>query len=178
MAFNINEIKSQLTFGGARQNLFQVRLSNPGNSVADLKSPFLIQAASLPASNLGTIQVPYFGRFIKLAGDRIFDPWAVTVMNDEDFLIRNALEEWSNKINRFQGNVRELINYKSDAEVVQYAKDGTEIRTYKFVGLYPSVIGAIELGWDQNDAIEIFPVEFQYDYWVVSGGTTGNAGGQ
>lgn len=178
MAFNINEIKSQLTHGGARPNQFQVRLTNPGNGSADLKAPFMIQAASLPASNIGTIQVPYFGRFMKLAGDRVYDPWTVNVMNDEDFLVRNALEEWSNRINRFQGNFRELLNYKADAEVVQYSKDGNEIRTYKFIGLYPSVIGSIELGWDQNDTIEIFPVEFQYDYWVVSGGTTGQAGGQ
>jgi hypothetical protein len=178
MAFNINEMKSQLAFGGARQNLFQVRLTNPGNGTADLKAPFMIQAASLPASNLGTIQVPYFGRFIKLAGDRVYDPWAVTVINDEDFLIRNAMEEWSNRINRFQGNVRELLQYKSDAEVTQYSKDGRALRTYKFVGVWPSIVSAIDLGWDQNDAIELFPVEFQYDYWYVSEGTTGNAGGQ
>jgi hypothetical protein len=177
MAFNINDIRSQLTHGGARQNLFQVQITNKGNGAADLKAPFLIQAASLPASNLGTIQVPYFGRFIKLAGDRVYDPWVVTVINDEDFLVRNALEEWSNKINRFEGNIRDLKNYKSQAQVTQYAKTGEILRVYEFDGLYPSTISQIDLGWDINDSIELFQVEFQYDLWRVVGGKTGNAGG-
>ena len=137
----------------------------------------MIQAASLPASNLGTIQVPYFGRFIKLAGDRVYDPWVVTVINDEDFLVRNALEEWSNKINRFEGNIRDLKNYKSQAQVTQYAKTGEILRVYEFDGLYPSTISQIDLGWDINDSIELFQVEFQYDLWRVVGGKTGNAGG-
>lgn len=178
MAFNVNEIRAQLPFGGARQNLFQVQITNPGNGVADLKVPFLVQSAQLPASSVGTIPVPYFGRIMKLAGDRTFDPWTVTVMNDEDFLIRNAMEEWSNKINRLEGNVRSLANYKSQAQVTQYAKDGSILRVYQFNGIFPSVVSAIELGWDQNDAIEIFQVEFQYDYWTVEGGRTGNAGGR
>lgn len=178
MSFNVQDIKSQLVGGGARPNQFMVRLTNPGNNSADLKSPFMMQSASLPSSNLGTIQVPYFGRFIKLAGDRTFDPWTVSVINDEDFLIKNALEEWSNRINKFQENKRELVDYKADAEVVQFAKTGEEIRTYKFIGLFPSVVGSIELSWDQTDTIETFQVEFQYDYWVVSGGTTGDAGGK
>lgn len=178
MAFNVNEIKSQLAHGGARQNLFQVRLTNRGNGSADLKLPFMCQAASLPASNLGTIQVPYFGRFIKLAGDRVYDPWTITVINDEDFLVKNAMEEWSNRINRFQGNVRELLDYKSDAEVIQYSKDGRELRTYKFIGIFPSIVSSIDLDWGQNDDIERFQVELQYDYWIVSGGSTGRAGGQ
>lgn len=177
MAFNINDIRANLTGGGARQNLFQVQITNKGNSAADLKIPFLVQASSLPASNLGTIQVPYFGRFIKLAGDRIYDPWVATVINDEDFLVRNALEEWSNKINRFEGNIRDLKNYKSQAQVIQYGKDGSVLRIYEFNGLFPSVISQIDLGWDQNDAYETFQVEFQYDYWTVVGGKTGNAGG-
>jgi len=178
MAFNINDIRSQLTYDGARQNLFQVQITNRGNSVADLKVPFMVQAASLPASNLGTIQVPYFGRMMKLAGDRTYDPWVVTIINDEDFLVRNAMEEWSNKINRFEGNIRDIRNYKSQAQVIQYAKDGKVLRVYEFNGLFPSVISPIDLGWDLNDSYELFQVEFQYDNWEVKGGTTGNAGGK
>lgn len=178
MAFNINEIKSQLTYGGARQNLFQVHFTNPGNNTADLKAPFLISAAQLPSSNLGTIQVPYFGRMLKLAGDRTFDDWTVTCYNDEDFLVRNALEEWSNKINRLETNVRSLRDYKSDARVIQYGKDGSVLRVYQFHGIFPTVVSAIELGWDQNDAIEQFQVNFAFDWWTVEGGKTGNAGGR
>ena len=178
MAFNIQDIKSQLTGGGARQNLFQVRITNPANGSADIKVPFMVQASSIPAAGLGTITIPYFGRQIKLAGDRQYGPWEVQVINDEDFKIRNAMEEWSNKINRFQGNIRELANYKSQAQVIQYGKDGRILREYEFVGIWPNQVAEIGLNWADNDTIETFGVSFEYDYWRVSGGTTGNSGGQ
>ena len=88
MAFNINEIKSQLALGGARPSLFQVTLTNPVNAAADLKFPFMCRAAQMPASTLGLIEVPYFGRKIKIAGDRTFAEWTVTCINDEDMIIR------------------------------------------------------------------------------------------
>ena len=94
MAFNINEIKSQLVFGGARNSLFQVQITNPANGTGDLKVPFMVKAAQIPAATLGVIEVPYFGRKVRIAGDRTFAEWTVTVINDEDFLIRNAMEEW------------------------------------------------------------------------------------
>jgi hypothetical protein len=182
MAFNIEEIRSQLTLGGARPTLFQVIISNPVNSVGDLKTPFMVRATNLPESELGTIQVPYFGRRVKLAGDRNYGTWRVTVINDEDFLIRNAMEQWSNAINSPQGNVRTLdtaspLLYKSTAEVIQYSKTGIPIRTYKFNGIYPAVISNISLDWDNRNQIEEFNIDFEYDYWQVSGGITGNAGG-
>lgn len=176
MAFNINEMRSQLVYGGARQNLFQVRISNPANAAADLKTPFMVQAAQIPESQLGIIPVYYFGRQMKLAGDRTFGDWTVTIINDEDFLIRNAMEEWSNKINRLERNVRDIDRYKSNATVIQYAKDGSKIREYKFNGIFPSVISPIELDWASTDQIESFQVTFSYDYWTVSGGTTDRAG--
>ena len=137
MPFNVQEIRSQLTLGGARPSLFQVRISNPANSVGDVKTPFMCQAALIPSSTLGQIPVPYFGRKIQLAGDRTFEPWTVTIMNDEDFLIRNAMEEWSNKINTFQTNVRDFgtaapLQYKSQAQVIQYAKTGVPVREYTY----------------------------------------------
>lgn len=178
MAFNINEMRSQLVYGGARQNLFQVRINNPANASGDLKTPFMVQAAQIPESQLGVIPVFYFGRQMKLAGDRTFGDWTVTVINDEDFLIRNAMEEWSNRINRLERNVRDINRYKSNATVIQYAKDGTPIREYKFNGIFPSVISPIELDWASTDQIESFQVTFSYDYWTVSGGTTDRAGGE
>ena len=178
MAFNINEMRSQLQFGGARQNLFQVDISNPANSDGDRKTRFMCQAAQLPGSDLGVIPVFYFGRQMKLAGDRTFAEWTVTIMNDEDFLIRNAMEEWSNQINRLQRNVREIgPGYKSQATVTQFGKDGTKIRTYDFNGIFPSTISPIELDWSTTDQIELFQVTFQYDYWSVGKvGQTGDAG--
>lgn len=181
MAFNVNEIRSQLTLGGARNTLFQVTLQNPGNGVADIKLPFMVKAAQIPSSDLGIIEVPYFGRKIRLAGDRTFGDWTVTVINDEDFLIRNAMEEWSNRINTLRGNLRTFgaaspLLYKANAQVVQYSKTGVPIRTYTFNGIFPSSISTIDLSWDATDQIEEFTVTFQYDYWEVSG-ATGNAGG-
>lgn len=176
MSFNINEIKSQLTHGGARQTLFVVTISNPANNSAYLKTPFMVQAASIPPADLGVIQVPYFGRRIKLAGDRVFNPWAVSVINDEDFLVRNALEEWSSTINGLDSNLRTLDNYKSEATVTQLAKDGSALRTYHFHGIFPSEITSIDLDWGDTDKIETFRVVFQYDSWSVDG-ATGNAGG-
>lgn len=179
MAFNINEMRSQLQFGGARQNLFQVDISNPANGDGDRKTRFMCQAAQLPGSDLGVIPVFYFGRQMKLAGDRTFAEWTVTIINDEDFLIRNAMEEWSNKINRLERNVREIgPGYKSQAVVTQFGKDGTKLRTYNFNGIFPSNISPIELDWTTTDQLELFTVTFQYDYWNVGKiGQTGDAGG-
>lgn len=181
MAFNVNEIRSQLTLGGARNTLFQVTLQNPGNGVADIKLPFMVKAAQIPSSDLGIIEVPYFGRKIRLAGDRTFGDWSVTVINDEDFLVRNAMEEWSNRINSLRGNLRTFgaaspLLYKANAQVVQYSKTGVPIRTYTFNGIFPQTVSTIDLSWDATDQIEEFTVTFQYDYWEVSG-ATGNAGG-
>lgn len=180
MAFNVNEIKSQLTLGGAKPTLFQVQVQNPVNSTGDLKTPFMVKAAQLPESTLGTIEVPYFGRKIKIAGDRTFAEWTTTVINDEDFLVRNALEEWMAAINTHEGNTRALgsaspLQYKSQAQVVQYSKTGIPLREYTFHGLYPSSLGAIELAWETTDTIEDFAVTWQYDYWTVTGGQTGGA---
>lgn len=181
MAFNINEIRSQLTLGGARSSLFQVQITNPVNGVADIKVPFMVRATTIPEATLGVIEVPYFGRKIRLAGDRTYGTWTVQIINDEDFLIRNALEEWSNKIQTFEGNVRDFgssspLQYKQTASVIQYSKTGTPIREYKFNGIFPTTIASIDMDWNTTDAIEEFSVTFAYDWWDVSG-VTGNAGG-
>lgn len=182
MAFNIQDIRSQLTSGGARSSLFQVTIQNPVNGLGDLKVPFMCRAAEIPASTLGFVEVPYFGRRIKLAGDRTFQPWTVTIINDEDFLIRNAVENWSNAMNTLQGNIRQggtpsPIAYKAQAQVTQYSKTGTPLRTYQFNGLFPTDITGIPLDWNNTDQIEEFQVTFQYDWWEVLPGPTGNAGG-
>jgi hypothetical protein len=180
MAFNIQEIRSQLALGGARASLFQVQIANPANGAGDIKVPFMVKAAQLPASTLGQIEVPYFGRKIKIAGDRTFAEWTVTVINDEDFLIRNAMEQWMNSINSHAGNIREFgsaspLLYKSNAQITQFSKTGVPIREYTFNGMFPTEVSAIEMAWETTDAIEEFTVTFQYDFWEVSGGVTGNS---
>jgi hypothetical protein len=182
MAFNINEIRAQLNLGGARPALFQVTITNPVNQIADLKTPFMVRAAAIPASTLGLIEVPYFGRRIKVAGDRRFDPWEVTVINDEDFLVRNAMEQWNNAINSYEGNITQLGSgapslYKSQATVTHYGKAGEILRVYQFNGLWPETVSSIGLDWAAQDTIEEFNVVFQYDSFEVIGGVTGNAGG-
>lgn len=181
MAFNINDFSSALKFGGARNSLFQVQITNPINGAADAIVPFMVKGAEIPASTVGTIEVPYFGRQIKLPGNRTYAEWTPTIINDEDFAIRNALEQWSNSINSFQGNVTTAGGsaptlYKSNAQVTQYSKTGEVLRVYNFVGLYPSEVSTIELAWDSAD-IEEYTATFQYDYWEVAGGNTGDAGG-
>jgi len=180
MAFNIQEIRSQLVLGGARASLFQVQIANPANGAGDIKVPFMVKAAQLPASNLGTIPVPYFGRQIKIAGDREFAPWTVTVINDEDFLIRNAMEQWMNSINSHAGNIREFgsaspLLYKSNAQITQFSKTGVPIREYTFNGMFPIEVSAIEMSWETQNTIEEFTVTFEYDFWEVTGGVTGNS---
>ena len=182
MAFNINEIRSQLALGGARPALFQVIMNNPVNPAGDAKLPFMARAAQIPASTIGTIEVGYFGRKIKIAGDRTFAEWTITVVNDEDFLVRNAMEEWMQNINTHLGNVRSFGTsapalYKENAQVIQYAKVGTPLRQYTFNGMWPIEVSSSDLDWNTTDAIEEFSVTFQYDWWEVDGGTTGNAGG-
>lgn len=175
MPFNISSFKSNgLVYGGARPSLFQVFLSVPTgigiDNVSVDKFRFLCKTAELPESNLSSIDIPYFGRRIKVAGERSFNDWSVTIMNDEDFSVRSMFETWSNAMNRLVSNVRDpsvsAEQYKTDLEVIQYGKDGSEIRSYQFIGAFPTAIGSIALNWDSANSIEEFGVTFAYDYWV------------
>ena len=189
MAFNINDFKSRgLTKGGVRPSLFQVDISpNVGEDSITLdKFTFTCRASEVPAATIEPVPVPYFGRQVKLAGDRTYADWTVTVMNDEDYLVRNMFEDWSNQINQFVGNLKLLQGntYKStDAVVTQFSKDGSKIRAYQFVGIFPIVISNMALDWDNTNTIQTLDVTFAYDYWVpVQGGTasfidTGAKGG-
>jgi hypothetical protein len=176
MPFNINTFKNfGLVFGGARPSLFEVFLTAPQtigiNQAAVDRFRFLCRAAELPEMTISNIEVPYFGRKIKVAGERSFADWGVTVINDEDFAVRSMLEAWQNSINRLVANIRDarLINeegYKQDIIVQQYAKDGLALRSYLLVGAFPTTIGGIALDWDSANAVETFSVNFAYDYWV------------
>jgi hypothetical protein len=170
MAFNINGFQGALAGGGARPNLFQVMVHNPTNLSLTLQSAFMIQASSIPESTLGVATQNYFGRPIKFAGNRTVADWTVTVINDEDFAIRSAMEDWSEKINGLQTNLRDpgflsAGQYKSTATVTQYGKGGETLRSYSFRGIFPVSVGAIALDWGTNDAMETFDVTFSVDYW-------------
>jgi len=168
-------LRAKLTGGGARPNLFEVALAFPGiapadNNVLD-KARFLVKAAALPASNVAPIDVPFRGRILKIAGDRTFDTWTVTVINDTDFAIRGAFEKWMNAINNVADATGESnpLNYKSDAYVFQLNREGETIRTYRFYDVFPTNVSQIELSYDSSDTLEEFTVELQVQYWEAYG---------
>ena len=178
----ISNFKSKLTGGGARANLFEVVLTFPDTAQPDSevleKARFLVKSANLPASNVSPIEVPFRGRTLKIAGDRSFESWTVTVMNDTDFAIRSAFERWMNTINRLSDNTG-LVNpadYQADAYVYQLDRDGSTLRSYRFFDTFPTQVGPIELSYDAQ-GIQEFTVELQVQYWEAIKGTGPNAGG-
>ena len=179
----ITDFKSKLTGGGARSNLFEVVLSFPDIAPADTnvldKSRFLVKGANLPASNVAPIDVPFRGRTLKVAGDRTFESWTVTVINDTDFSIRSAFENWMNRINRVSDNtgVTDPTAYTADAFVYQLDRDGTTLRAYHFYDIFPTSIGAITLDYNTPN-IQEFTVEFQILWWEAVKGTSPAAGGE
>jgi hypothetical protein len=128
---------------------------------------FMIKAAQLPASVVGTVLVPFRGRQLKIAGDRTFDPWTITVINDTDFKVRNAFERWMNGINQHRNNtgLTNPIDYQADMQVAQLDKAGNEVKVYNFRSTFPTAVSAIELSYDSVDVIEEFQVELQVQYW-------------
>ena len=185
---NITEFRSRLAGGGARSNLFEVDITFPTLPIDERlvldKVPFMVKAAEIPASNLGNIPVPYRGRVLPVAGDRTFDPWTVTIINDTDFQIRDAMEKWSNSINDLQ-TAQGTINpeeYQTSALVKQLSREGVNpgdaekvLRTYNFVGIYPNTVSNISLDFGATDQIEEFQVTFNYLFYEVSGsGGQGN----
>ena len=179
----ISNFKSKLTGGGARANLFEVVLTfpdvaQPDSAVLD-KARFLVKGANLPASNVAQIEVPFRGRVLKIAGDRTFDSWTVTVINDTDFAIRSAFERWSNTINRLSDNtgLTNPADYQSDAFVYQFDRDGSTLRSYRFYDTFPTQVGPIELSYDAQ-GIQEFTAELQVQYWEAIKGSGPNAGGE
>ena len=179
----INDFKSKLTGGGARANLFEVVLTfpdaaKPPDEVLD-KSRFMVKGARLPASNIAQIEVPFRGRVLKIAGDRTFDSWTVTVINDTDFSIRSAFENWMNTINKLDNNTG-LVNpadYQADAYVYQLDRDGQDLRAYRFYDTFPTQVGPIELSYDAQ-GIQEFTVELQVQYIEILKGDSPVAGGE
>ena len=180
----ITGFKSKLAGGGTRPNLGEVEIAFPNETAIDNdtkeKSRFLIKAAALPASNITPIDVNFRGRILKIAGDRTFDTWTVTVLNDVDFSIRSAFEKWMNLINKMEDNTGEQdpAVYQPDAYVHQLDRDGSTLRTYKFHDVFPTQVSQIDLSYETTDAIEEFTVEFQVQWWEALKGVGANAGGE
>ena len=173
MAFSVNEFRSQMVGDGARPNLFDVSMPFPGFSApgnAQTKLTFMCKTAQLPGSTIGVVPVQYFGRELKFVGNRTFADWTLTVINDEDFVIRNAFERWMNGINSHSLNVRNPIalapgGYTVDGEVTQFGKTGDQLKRYKFLGLFPTELTPIDVDWGSNDTIEEFSITLAYQWW-------------
>lgn len=190
MAFNVDSFRAKgLIHGGARPSLFEVRMTLPSLAKGgdeEEKIRFLGQATSLPASTVQQIDVPYFGRMIKYAGDRTFDNFTLNIMNDEDFKLRASFEAWLNGINTHISNRRNTEftreSYKSNATVYQLSKTGngsndvsTAIRAYTFSGMFPVSIDAIALSFASTNQVESFNVTFAYDFWVPGDSEEGDS---
>lgn len=179
----ITDFKSKLSGGGTRSNLFEVELAFPAainvdSNVLD-KSRFLVKAAALPASNVTPVEVAFRGRTLKLSGDRTFETWTITVINDTDFAIRSAFEKWSNYMNRLSDNTgtTDPTQYQADAFVYQLNRDGSILRAYHFYDTFPTSIGSINLSYE-TDSIQEFTVEMQVHWWEAIKGTSSAAGGE
>jgi hypothetical protein len=182
MANSIQDFKSALVGGGARPNLFEVSIPAPPDDITlTTNFPILCKAASLPASNIGSIDVPFRGRTFKVAGDRTFDVWTVTIINDEGFVIREAMEKWMQSIGQY-GDASGYSNpsdYMCDAYVKQFKRSSSTLgkdvstgsgltvaATYQFFDIFPTAVSAIDLSYDSSDTIEEFTVDFQVQYWT------------
>lgn len=201
----ISDFKTKLSGGGARPNLFEVSMPSFPEAISNFWSSgaggeaetfsFLCKSAALPASNVNPIDVPFRGRTLKVAGDRTFDPWTVTIINDEDFKLRTAFEKWMNHINKLENSTGATNpdSYMTDAYVYQLGRGEklnsktsfgtsagpttyTPLRTYKFYSIFPTNVSQIDLSYDTSDDIETYTVEFQILYWTAGEGTTDQAG--
>ena len=167
---NVSDFISKLKGGGARNNQFKVTMPFPGYAAVGGETEsmaFLCTATNLPQSELGELTVNFRGRPIYMAGDRTFQTWTTTIINDTDFLIRNAIERWSNGINNATDGegLTNPADYQVDAFVDQLDRNGATIKSYTLRGVFPTEIAAIELDYGTNDAIEEFGVTFAYQYF-------------
>lgn len=167
---SIDDFKAKLVGGGARSNLFRVRLNNPAGVAAGLDlelSSFMCEAAQLPESTVGLIEIPFRGRRFKIAGERTFDAWTVTVINDATFSTRNAMERWMNAIANHAdaGGAQDPSVYFTDLHVDQLTRDNNVIKTYTFKDAWPQAVSAIDVSYAAED-IERFTITWQYQYWT------------
>ena len=188
---NISDFKSKLIGGGARPNLFEVELTTLPDGVTGWDADsfqFLCKAAALPAQNIASIDVPFRGRIFKVAGDRTIDTWTVTVINDEDFVLRSAFENWTQQIADLSTNLgaTDPSAYMTNAKVFQLGRGSSKASTssagnenvvlkeYEFIDIFPTSVSAIDLSYDTGDTIEEYTVEFQVQSLNLAGAGSPN----
>jgi hypothetical protein len=172
---SINSFIANFQGGGARPNRYEVILTFPAlvaNPFATTKASYTCKAASIPSSNMGAVDVPYMGRSVKVAGDKTFDDWNVTIINDTDFSVRDTFEQWVDRILGHERNAsangwENPSNYYANAVVRQLGRENQVLKEYAVEGIFPTQVGDIQLGYDQNDQIEEFQVTFAVNYWTA-----------
>jgi len=178
---NLSSFTQALHGGGARANQFQVTLGGAGASGLSGDFHFLCRSAQIPALTIGEVAVPYRGRTIYLAGDRTYDAWTVTILNDRNYSVRAFLESWMDDMSDIGGSTKTSALsssiYYADATIKQLDRNNTPIRTYKLEGLWPTTLDAIDLSYDANDAIEEFGCTFRFNWMTVGGEGTSSEGG-
>ena len=168
----IDEFKANLIGGGARANQFRVTFNKPlgiAGGLDSTKSSFLIRTAQLPGSSVGEVVVPFRGRNLYLAGDREYETWTTTVLNDVDFMIRNAMEDWNNSMNNYETGtgITNVASYTANLEVEQLDRDDTVIKLYTLRNCFPQAISAIDLSYDTTTEIETFDITWRYTHFTT-----------
>ena len=170
---NINDFKSALKGGGARANQFMVTMPFPGFAAVGGETrvmSYLCTTTNLPGMTLAEIAVPFRGRNLYIAGDRTIEPWTVTVLNDTDFLIRNAFERWMNEINNMSDNsgLENPSDYMVDAFVDHLDRAGQVIKSYTFRGMWPLTVAPIELTAAEAGEVESFEITYRYQFFETN----------
>lgn len=165
----VDDFKAKLAGGGARANMFQVTINFPGYAAGNVElTSFMCKGAQMPASVIAPVEVNFRGRKLQMAGDRTFEPWTVTVINDVDFAVRDGFERWMNGIAEHQNGVgiANPIDYQADLIVQQLNKAQEVTKTYEIRGAFPTNVSAIDVNYDSENTIEEFTVEFNFQYWT------------
>ena len=171
---SIDTFKANLIGGGARANQFRVTVTSPTGIAIGLdvrRTSFLVRSSNLPGMTMGEIPIAFRGRNIYIAGDRTFDEtWTTTFFNDTDFMIRNAMERWSNGINDLADNTGVIApaDYQTDLTVEQLDRDDTVLKSYIFRSAWPTTVSSIDLTSDNATAIEEFSVTWRYQHFEAS----------
>lgn len=175
MSFTVTDFIKEAQ-SGARPSLFAVYIQWPQGVPtlgANARAPFLVKATNIPGMTLGKIEVPFMGRKINIAGERTFDDWGTTVINDAQYLVRSRLEAWNDAINGVRSNRPSLfttaLGYRTSASIVQLDQSGVPVRTYKMENIWPMTIAPIDLSWETTDSIEEYEVTWSYDYFTAVG---------
>ena len=181
--FNVNTFTSKLKGGGARTNLMWCTMTAPQVIAGMSNLTYLCKASQIPASTITAVEVPYFGRNVKVAGEsREFSPMTTTVVQDEGYAIYNGLVDWMSKMNGAMSNKSQsglFANrgaYTTQITLSMYKKDGTKDQDWVFVNCWPSNMSSIDLNWDSVNTIQEFTVDWQYDYYYHGQANIGKDG--